>query len=158
MAAEASVIISEGSVNIDWNSVTALFESVGWGSRQPDVLQEAFSSSNVVRFAHGSGGQLVGVCRAITDGAWYALVVDLVVSPAFQRQGIGRLLLASVCEELTGVGQVHLFSTRGNETFYDKAGFDRQPLQAFIRPNKRVSPAVGNAPPSKTLNAADGRI
>jgi ribosomal protein S18 acetylase RimI-like enzyme len=146
MAVQDPVTISGGGTDVDWVRVSALFDSVGWAGRKPQALREAFASSSVVRFAYGSGGQLVGVCRAITDGVLYALVVDLVVSPGFQRQGIGRRLLTSVCDALRGVRQVHLLSTRGNEAFYDKAGFDRQLLQAFVRPNKPASPPSDSPP------------
>jgi GNAT superfamily N-acetyltransferase len=145
MSAEYPIIISAGDPKVDWSRVAALFNSVGWDDRAPEALQAAFASSSVVRFANRHDGQLVGVCRAITDGVWYALIVDLIVSPDFQRQGLGRRLLESVCEALVGVRQVHLFSTRGSETFYEKSAFDRQSLQAFTRINKPTSLAACSA-------------
>ncbi len=43
-----------------------------------------------------SGGNLVGVARAITDFSFCCYLSDLAVDQAFQRQGIGRELMARV--------------------------------------------------------------
>lgn len=43
-----------------------------------------------------SGGCLVGVARAITDFSFCCYLSDLAVDQAFQRQGIGRELMARV--------------------------------------------------------------
>jgi ribosomal protein S18 acetylase RimI-like enzyme len=52
-------------------------------------------------------GLLVGVGRAVTDFSFCCYVSDLAVDEAFQRQGIGRTLLAKL-REATGPQVKHI--------------------------------------------------
>jgi GNAT superfamily N-acetyltransferase len=111
--------------NINWNLVSELFQLVGWGYRSPDALAEAFRTSSYVRFAF-KNEQLVGFGRTVDDGRYYALIVDLVVSPEFQGRGIGSTILSELRDELENYLFTTLTSAVGKETFYAKQGWEQQ--------------------------------
>ena len=66
------------------------------GERRPihdrQIIAAMLKHADVIATAR-SGGQLVGVSRAITDFSYCTYLSDLAVDEAFQRQGIGRELI-----------------------------------------------------------------
>ncbi|WP_405406316.1 GNAT family N-acetyltransferase [Paracoccus sp. Ld10] len=68
----------------------------GLGARRPvgdlDRLQRMLDGSGIVVTAR-AGDRLVGVSRAITDGAYATYLSDLAVDKEWQGQGIGRALM-----------------------------------------------------------------
>jgi aralkylamine N-acetyltransferase len=117
---------------IDWYSASKLFKAVEWGEREPDELKVAFGTSSHVRFAF-DGEEIVGFGRTVDDGKYYALIVDLVVSPNYQGKGIGSKLLSELKNELEEYYFTTLTSAVGKEGFYHKQGWKKQKT-AFIWP------------------------
>ncbi len=117
---------------INWQDVSELFQLVGWGVKDPEEIRKAFETSSYLRFAF-CNGRLVGFGRTVDDGKYYALIVDLVVSPDFQKMGIGKKILADLREQLDSYLFTTLSSAAGKESFYLKQGWQRQ-KSAFIWP------------------------
>lgn len=117
---------------VDWDAVAQLFQQVGWGCRAPKELAQAFRQSSHVRFAFADQ-QLVGFGRTVDDGRYYALIVDLVVAPAFQGKGIGSRILTELRDDLESYFFTTLTSAVGKEGFYLKQGWLPQQT-AFIWP------------------------
>ncbi len=72
-------------------------------------------------------GQLVGTIRVLSDGYLMSMVPEIMVDPAYRRQGIGQRLLQAALEAAPG-GRLFLGAQPGNETFFEKAGFRRGPV------------------------------
>ena len=108
--------------NVDCQAVSAIFTSVEWGTLAPEELQQAFNRSGNVRFAYCQE-ELIGFGRTIDDGRFYAAIVDLVVKPRYQGQGVGRQIL----ESLSNATDSYLFTTLtaapGKGKFYQKQGW-----------------------------------
>ncbi len=119
-------------VSVDWEAVAMLFVAVGWGKREPVELEKAFATSSHVRFAYFEN-ELVGFGRTVDDGKYYALIVDLVISPKFQGKGIGSKILSELKDALYGYYFTTLTSAVGKEGFYLKEGWEKQKT-AFIWP------------------------
>lgn len=70
------------------------------------------------------GEELIGIARGLTDQADSAYLADLCVDADYQKQGIGRQLLARV-EEVVG-NDIHLALLSAEEAvdFYPKVGFN----------------------------------
>ncbi len=117
--------------NIDWNKVSALFESVGWGRRDPDKLKRAFKSSQVVVFIL-SAGNLIGIGRALTDFEFYATIFDVIVLPEYQGNGYGRMIIENLLKPLQGLRFVHLTSMPDKVEFYKKFEFRKQKTAMVI--------------------------
>lgn len=113
---------------VDYNEqeILPLYESVGWVSytKRPQMLQEAYLHSLKIYAAY-VGNKLVGIIRVVGDGSSVVFVQDLLVYPAYQRQGIGTALLKMIMEEYRDVYQLHLLTDNTEKTiaFYKSLGF-----------------------------------
>lgn len=65
--------------------ILPLYEAVGWTNytQRPDMLRDAFAGSRDVLAAYDST-QLVGILRAVGDGASILYVQDILVQPCWQ--------------------------------------------------------------------------
>ena len=104
-----------------------LYESVGWSAytRQPEVLAQAVRNSSFVVAARDDRGQLLGLARAISDDSTICYVQDVLVRPAWQGNGIGRALLASITDKYGHVRQTVLITDDepAQRAFYQALGF-----------------------------------
>lgn len=106
--------------------ILSLYRSVGWSAYydRPEVLKEAFDRSLCV-FEAWDGDNLVGLIRAVGDGASIVFVQDILVRPEYQRRGIGTRLIAKLLQRYEQVRQLHLLTDDQPSTvgFYRAVGF-----------------------------------
>jgi GNAT superfamily N-acetyltransferase len=134
----------------DVAAYAGLFATTGWVADRPlgsSDLDRALSGTWHAATAY-AGGELVGVGRVISDGAVYALIVDVIVAPPWQHLGIGteitRRLVAVA--EAEGIRYIHLFAAKGKRSFYERQGFV---ARADDAPGMRYPPSTpGTARPS----------
>lgn len=105
----------------------ALFETTGWNReshRSPEALGRALDGSQFMVGAY-DGEQLIGFGRVLTDGVLHGMIYDLIVHPAYQRQGIGTQLLQQLVQwcQAARLGDIQLFCARGKRAFYERNGF-----------------------------------
>jgi GNAT superfamily N-acetyltransferase len=117
---------------VNWQRASELFSLVDWGFRKPEEIQAAFAKSSFIRFAY-SDNVLVGFGRTVDDGKYYALIVDLVIHPDFQKKGIGSSILLYLKNSLEKYAFTTLTSAPGKEAFYEKQGWKKQ-ITSFIWP------------------------
>ncbi len=112
----------------DEAEVLSLYGSVGWTNytRDPAMLRRAFAGSLAVLGAY-DGGRLIGLARAVGDGASVLLVQDLLVRPEDQRRGVGTALMCTMLERFGKVYQTFLMTddTAEHDAFYRSLGFTR---------------------------------
>lgn len=125
--------------DFSFDKVFALYEQVGWTDYTSDkkVLEQAVSNSLFVLTAW-SGQQFVGLLRAVGDGLTIVYVQDILVTPNFRRQNIGRQLLTQLLEKYSNVRQIVLMTDNSNNTttFYEHCGFtptENLQLRTFAR-------------------------
>ena len=82
------------------------------------------------------GNKLVGVARSITDFEYCCYLSDLAVDVAYQKQGIGRQLIAMTKSKLGPKAKLILLSAPKAEGFYPRIGFDAH-HSAWIIPSHR---------------------
>lgn len=111
---------------LDFQAVLDLYASVGWTgySSHPEMLEKALEHSLLV-LAAVDGDRLVGLLRAVGDGYSIIFIQDILVLPAYQRQGIGRNLLEQAISHFPGIYQLHLLTDNAEKTrlFYEALGF-----------------------------------
>ena len=107
--------------------VLSLYTSVGWTNytNNPAMLSDAFKQSLKV-YAAFEEEQLLGLIRVVGDGHSIVFVQDLLIHPAFQRQGLGRRLMQRILSEYSHVYQLHLLTDDSDKTrlFYEALGFE----------------------------------
>lgn len=138
---EAELVIGPDS-GITVDELLALYESVGWSAYtgDPGLLQAAVAGASCTVTARRSG-RLVGLARALSDGATICYLQDVLVHPAEQRRGIGRALVRAVLDRYRMVRQKVLLTDDepGQRAFYESLGYaeirDYGPgtLRCFVR-------------------------
>ena len=71
------------------------------------------------------------------DGKYYASIVDVIVLPEYQNQGIGKEILSLLKSELDSYLFITLTSAPGKDTFYKKQGWLKQ-KSAYIWPKSET--------------------
>ena len=130
--------------NFDYSQILALYESVGWTNYtgDPEMLKAAFANSLVVLGAF-RGGRLLGLARAVGDGASILYVQDILVAPEYQRAGIGSGLLKRLLEMYPQVYQAVLLTDDTEKTvgFYRSLGLvpvEDMGVRGFLRMKSAV--------------------
>jgi GNAT superfamily N-acetyltransferase len=108
----------------------ALFAHASWAQHRTIEGLETMLRLTGAGVTARSGGALVGFARALTDGAYRALIDDVVVDGTWQGRGIGRELVGRLLEQLSAVEEVRLVCGPELVPFYESLGFrtDAGPL------------------------------
>lgn len=101
------------------------------GERRPvdDLgrLQRMLRHADVIATAR-DGVRLVGVSRAITDFSYCCYLSDLAVDAAYQRQGIGKRLIAQTRQGAGGDRvTLILVAAPGAQQYYPRIGMQQRP-------------------------------
>ena len=108
------------------DEIQTLYAAVGWTAYTENLpaLERGFQNSLLVLAAY-EDGELIGLIRAVGDGATVVFVQDLLVAPQKQRQGVGTALLKAVLDRYSNVRQLLLTtdSTPKTIAFYKSLGF-----------------------------------
>ena len=77
--------------------VLPLYEAVGWTNytTKPEMLKAAYENTLHVLAALNDEGKLVGILRAVGDGASIVFIQDILVTPEYQHQGIGTKIVTN---------------------------------------------------------------
>lgn len=102
-----------------------LFLSVGWESgKHPEKLVRGMANSSQVVSAW-DGDRLVGLVRALDDGATLAYIHYVLVNPAYQGQKIGEKLMTIMLQKFTDLLYVKVMPTSPDVIpFYRRFGFE----------------------------------
>ena len=83
------------------------------------------------------GDKTIGMSRLVFDKAYVAVVVDVIVLPEYQRQGIGKHMINGLMTYIDSVAVegehilVLLMAVHGKESFYKKFGFIERPDDTY---------------------------
>jgi len=116
--------LSDELSTIDWWALANIMAAANLFDRKAFDIARAFHGSYASVFVH-KGDELVAAARATSDGVYYATVFDVVVVPAHQGCGVGRMLVEGLLAKLP-FERIFLTSVFGKEDFYAKFGFLRQ--------------------------------
>jgi GNAT superfamily N-acetyltransferase len=130
-------IVYREQKNFSPQQLGELFRSVGWESaRFPNRLAAGMRASSTVISAW-DGETLVGLVRALDDGATVAFLHYLLVRPQYQKFHIGGELMRRVMEKYKDFLYVKIMpSDPAVIPFYEKFGFARYDrYSAMVRVN-----------------------
>lgn len=119
-----SLTWSDSLENIDWEDLERLYQEAPLGNKNANDLQIAFTNSMFRCFVFDSG-RLIGVGRALADGADCSYICDVAIRPSHQGLGLGKQIVSKLVEKSAGHKKIILYSVPGKESFYQKLGFRR---------------------------------
>ena len=106
---------------------------VGAGWRSLDLKQAETGLKNAsFLISAWDGEKPVGVARVISDRGYIYLIVDVIVTPDYQGQGIGTQMIRAIEDWLDKEKEgkptmmVYLMAAEGKESFYEQFGFRRR--------------------------------
>ena len=103
-------------------------------------IQPALGNSHLCCFARVDG-ELVGAARAMSNGVYYATILDVAVDPGFRGAGIEGKMMTELMRRLP-VRKVYLTTVPGKEGFYEKLGFLPQSNAMGLFPQRDRDEAV----------------
>ena len=86
-------------------------------------IKKMYQHANLVITAW-DGEQLVGISRSITNFCYCCYLSDLAVKKAYQKQGIGKKLIALTKEEIGKDAMLLLLSAPSAMAYYPKVGLE----------------------------------
>jgi len=130
-----------------------LFGTTGWNESYHATAEELERANRQSWLAVSAwdGDRLCGFGRVVSDGVLHAMIYDMIVDPAYQRRGVGsvilRMLLARCREE--GIRDVQLFCAKGKKEFYLRHGFferaaDAPGMQLIATSGKSADEGAGS--------------
>jgi len=107
-----------------------LYRATTLGARRPvdrpDIFEGMLKHADVTVTAW-HGDKLVGIARSLTDFTYVAYLADLAVDEAYQRQGIGKRLIAETKAQLGKECMIVLLAAPQANEYYAKLGFEQNP-------------------------------
>ena len=119
--------------DITFEEYNELRKLVGWGTISERQFNTSIPNSRFITVGK-CDGKTISMARAVGDGGYHLLIVDVIVHPDFQGQGIGKEMLSQLINfvkngyvEKGETTMVSLLSAKGKEPFYEKLGFMKRP-------------------------------
>jgi GNAT superfamily N-acetyltransferase len=116
------------------DAFVSLFATTGWDPQDRLTVAAAAEALGPTWYAVSAyaGNRLVGTGRIIGDGVLHALLVDVMVDPAYRHRGIGSAIVERLVAECRRhlILDVQLFCAPGVKPFYERLGFAARPDDA----------------------------
>ena len=111
--------------------ITALYRMQGWWSKDTDnynLIARITAGSHCFLVAMEES-EIIGMGRAISDGASDAYIQDVTVHHSKRGQGIGINILKKIVARLhaDGLQWIGLIAEKGSFAFYHRLGFNKMP-------------------------------
>jgi len=114
----------------DRDSLKKLYQQAGWWQESDETPDD---NSWIDRLVAGSfcfvgafsGQEMIGMGRAVSDGASDAYIQDVTVLKEFRGLGIGAAIVEKITEFLKDgrIGWIGLIAEPGTQDFYQRLGF-----------------------------------
>jgi len=130
--------ISDDPARLDLDVIERLLRSTYWAWERPRAAIEKSVANSICLGAYARGAQ-VGFARAVTDGATFAWICDVVVDEAHRGAGLGKALAEAIVlhPEIADLRQV--LATKDAHALYERFGYVRFG-ETFLARNFRLRP------------------
>ncbi len=128
-------------ISADKKSVTtaeaaALYMELGWGTGKdysPARMRRSLANCDIVVSARNEAGELIGIARVLSDFAIDTKILDLIIAPEYQRQGLGLAMMRKI-ESLVKGTSIYFETEPKNFAFAKKCGYKkRNGLAVFMK-------------------------
>ena len=125
-------ILLKSNSSVSPHQLEELCATVGWSPRSLDQVQKSLDHSFCHIAAwhwHHEQSKLIGFARAVSDAAFHATLLDIVVHPQFQNRGLGKKIVKALLNHLQAekIQDITLFASPHIIDFYHQLGFVAQP-------------------------------
>jgi ribosomal protein S18 acetylase RimI-like enzyme len=114
----------------DRQAVKNLYQQAGWWEENDESLDgcawiDTLVSQSFCFVGAFSGGEMIGMGRALSDGVSDAYIQDVVVFEKFRGRGIGAAIIKKIVFFLKSrrIGWIGLIAEPGTQRFYQGLGF-----------------------------------
>ncbi|RPI17628.1 MAG: GNAT family N-acetyltransferase [Ignavibacteriae bacterium] len=119
--------------------VIELFASVNWGKNEDYNISEvkkAIKCTSILYFVIDENGKLAGLIRGLSDFNYCTYITDIIVRPAYQRKGIGEVLIKAVKKKTSNI-PIFLHTYAKDSKFFSDSGMKYKPgMKVFTYKNK----------------------
>jgi GNAT superfamily N-acetyltransferase len=128
MARKSSIFISSSKKFIRPAEAAALYVELGWGT--PAIytsarMRRSLANCDIVVGARNEAGELIGIARALSDFAIETKILDMIIAPEYQRQGIGAKMMREI-ERIARGTAIYFETEPKNFGFAAKCGYRRR--------------------------------
>jgi ribosomal protein S18 acetylase RimI-like enzyme len=122
------ILISDKKNTVTPREVADLYVELGWGtSREYSLarMKRSLANCDIVVSARNGAGELVGIGRALSDFAIDTKILDLIIAPEYQRQGLGQAMMKKIANAAKGTS-IYFETERKNFAFAAKCGYEKR--------------------------------
>lgn len=122
------------------SDVRRVFADAWWAdARTVADIERMLDSGCITVGAVTETGELVGFGRAITDGVYKAVLLDIVVIEEYRGAGIGSRIVETLLADsaVAAAEDVELYCKQSLTRFYAPFGFEVPPDTLFLRRRRR---------------------
>jgi len=105
--------------------VADLYVELGWGTSHEYStarMKRSLANCDIIVSARNADGELVGIGRALSDFAIDTKILDLIIAPEYQRQGLGLAMMKKIAAAAKGTS-IYFETERKNFAFAAKCGY-----------------------------------
>lgn len=132
--------ISGNKKLLDPAEAAALYIELGWGTAKEYSLarmKKSLAYCDIVVFARNDDGELIGIARALSDFAIETKILDMIITPEYQRQGIGQKMMREIERRARGTN-IYFETEKKNFGFAEKCGYEKRPgLTVFVKHRRK---------------------
>lgn len=130
------IIISTDKNFVAPAEAAAIYVELGWGTAKEYSsarMKRSLANCDIVVSARNAGGELVGIGRALSDFVTTTKILDMLIVPEYQGQGIGARMIREI--ELLAKGtDIYGETERKNFGFLMGCGYKkRKGLMVFMK-------------------------
>lgn len=119
---------------INYKDYNRLRDEVKWGALSDEQAQIGLKNSAYI-ISCKDGDKVIAAARLIWDGGYVAYICDVMVSPEYQKKGIGKYMITNILDYWKNQLKdgwkimITLVAAKEKEEFYRKFGFEKRPTE-----------------------------
>jgi GNAT superfamily N-acetyltransferase len=136
MPSPRDIVISTDKASVKPAEAAALYIELGWGTAREYStarMKRSLAHCDIVVSAQNGAGELIGIGRALSDFAIDTKILDLVIAPEYQGQGLGQRMMKKIAATAKGT-TIYFETEKKNFAFAAKCGYaKRGTLAVFVK-------------------------